>query len=318
LKQALARSQQPRLLLARASTVAYGVGRWTHLARRRAVPYAFLAPFFLMFGVFWLYPICYSLFLSFTRWDGLTPLQIIGFANYVSLLGDDSFLTAVTNTVLSAVVYVAILVALATGFGIALGWLDVRARALFRTALFLPVTMALVVSSVVFSFVYARDYGLVNQVITSIGLPARDWLGNPSLALWSIVALRIWRNTGYYAIFVISGLQAIPGSQYEAARVDGASAWAIIRHITLPLLTPMLLYVTVVSSIHALQLFDEPWVLTGGGPGQSTTTMVMYLYQNTFKYFRLGYGAAISWVLTVIILGFALVQARLLRSQIEQ
>lgn len=283
----------------------------------RVAPYAFLTPFFLMFGVFWAYPIVDSLWLSFTSWDGFGDPRPVGLANYGALLADSTFQTAVANTVSAAAVYVVILVILSTIFGILLGWFDVKARIVFRTSLFLPVTMALVVSATVFSFIYARDYGLINDVLAVFGVPPRDWLGDESLALWSIVGMRIWRNVGYYAIFVVAGLQAIPWSLYEAARVDGASIPAIIRHVTLPLLRPMLLYVAVVSSIHALQLFDEPWVMTQGGPGDSTLTMVMYLYQNTFQFFQLGYGAAVSWILILIILGFALVQARILRSQAE-
>lgn len=291
--------------------------RMSRIGRRRLAPYAFLAPFLLMFGVFWAWPIAYSFWLSFTSWDGFGTPRPIGLGNYEALVADSTFHTAVANTVVAAGVYVVVLMILATSIGIVLGWFDVKVRVAFRTSLFLPVTMALVVSATVFSFIFARDHGLLNEILAVFGVAPRDWLGDESLALWSIVGMRIWRNVGYYAIFIVAGLQAIPWSLYEAARVDGASIPAIIRHVTLPLLRPMLLYVAVVASIHALQLFDEPWVMTQGGPGESTLTMVMYLYQNTFQFFQLGYGAAVSWVLILIILGFALVQSQLLRSQVE-
>lgn len=267
-----------------------------------------------MFAVFWIYPILYSFYVSLTQWDVFHAPQFIGLKNYVQLFSDPEFHTAMANTFMAAVVYIAVMVSLAIVLGLLLGLAQIRFKSFFRAAFFLPVTMSLVVVAIVFGMIFSNDFGLLNVLLSSLGLPTFNWLGDPKLALWSIVALRVWRAAGYYAIFILAGLQNIPEELYEAARLDGASEQQIIRKITLPLLKPMILYVIIISSIWAFQLFDEPWVLTRGGPVRSTLTMMMYLYSYSFKYYQFGYGAAASTVLTAIILLFAFLNLKIFRT----
>ncbi len=267
-----------------------------------------------MFAVFWIYPILYSFYVSLTQWDVFHAPQFIGLKNYVQLFSDPEFHTAMANTFMAAVVYIAVMVSLAIVLGLLLGLAQIRFKSFFRAAFFLPVTMSLVVVAIVFGMIFSNDFGLLNVLLSGLGLPTFNWLGDPKLALWSIVALRVWRAAGYYAIFILAGLQNIPEELYEAARLDGASEQQIIRKITLPLLKPMVLYVIIISSIWAFQLFDEPWVLTRGGPVRSTLTMMMYLYSYSFKYYQFGYGAAASTVLTTIILLFAFLNLKIFRT----
>jgi lactose/L-arabinose transport system permease protein len=287
--------------------------RWD---QRRLAPYLFIAPFFVTFLVFWVGPIVTSVGISLTDWNGIQLPRLVGLANYRKLFASSDFYTAVRNTLVAAIVYDALMVVLAIGVAMLLDWRHLPFRRFFRAAYFAPVTMSLAVVALVFQLIYAKEGGLLNQLIETAGLPYKvDWLGDTRLALWSIVALRIWRATGYYAIIVLAGLQNIPKELYEVAAVDGATAWQRFRTITLPLLKPVTAFVVITSSIWALQLFDEPWILTKGGPINATLTMVIYLYQHSFQYGELGFGASIAYVLTMIIAIFSFLQLKLFAAE---
>lgn len=280
-------------------------------ARRRLAPYIFLAPFFVMFGVFWVWPILSSVYYSLTKWDGMSSPRFIGIGNYLALAESGDFSVAVWNTVFAWVVYEAALIVLATLLALLLNSAILRYRRLFQAAILAPITVALAIVALIFQLIYDRDFGFLNQVLRALGSPwALDWLGDHRLALWSIIILRVWRATGYYTLMILAGLQGIPGELLEAARIEGATERQTILKVTLPLLRPILGFVVVTSSIWALQLFEEPWILTSGGPGTSTLTVVMYLYLTSFRFFKLGSGAAIAFVLTILIFLFALVQMR--------
>lgn len=288
------------------------LGRWN---QKRLAPYLFVAPFFVMFLVFWVGPIVTSVGISLTDWNGVQLPRFVAFANYRKLLSSPEFYIAVQNTLVAAIVYDGLMVTLAIGVAMLLDWRHLPFRRFFRASFFVPVTMSLAVVALVFQLIYAKEGGLLNQLIQTAGLPYKvDWLGDTRIALWSIVALRVWRATGYYAIIVLAGLQNIPKELYEVAAVDGATPWQSFHRITLPLLKPVMAFVVVTSSIWALQLFDEPWILTKGGPVNATLTMVIHLYQYSFQYGELGFGAAIAYVLTMIIAVFSFLQLRLFGS----
>jgi ABC-type sugar transport system permease subunit len=287
--------------------------RWD---QRQVAPYLFIAPFFVMFLVFWIGPIITSIGISLTDWNGVQVPRFVGLANYAKLATRPEFYIAVRNTLVAAVVYDVLMVTLAIGVAMLLDWRHLPFPRFFRAAFFIPVTMSLAVVALVFQLIYAKEGGLLNQLIQTAGLPYKvDWLGNTRLALWSIVALRVWRATGYYAIIVLAGLQNIPRELYEVAAIDGATAWQSFRRITLPLLRPVMAFVVITSSVWALQLFDEPWILTKGGPINATLTMVIYLYQHSFQYGELGFGAAIAYVLTMIIAVFSFLQLKLFSAE---
>lgn len=283
------------------------------VGRSRVAPYLFLLPFYLAFAVFWLVPIAASLMYSFTSWTGMGSFEFRGLENYVTLVRDPTFWRALRNTFSYVLIYNAIMLPLATVIALLLNAAVPRLGRAFRTVYFVPVTVSLVVVALVFDLLLNREFGPVNHLLAAIGIDSNPrWLTSSQYAPWTIIMMRVWRATGYYSAFVFAGLQGIPKDIIEAARVDGASELRLTWHVILPQLRPILLFVFVMSSIWSFQLFDEPWILFQGGPGNSTLTILQYLYQNTFLFGKVGYGAAMSYVLTLIIVAFSLLQFRVL------
>ncbi|MBZ6077617.1 carbohydrate ABC transporter permease [Microvirga puerhi] len=280
--------------------------------RRALIPYLFLAPFFLTFLAFWLGPIIASFVYSFTDWRGVLQARFIGLANYERIYEDPRFWLALRNTAFYGLVYVTLLNTLALALALAIDSTWLRFRNGIKIGFFLPVTISLVVAAVMFEMIFANGVGLLNITLKALGLPQPDWLGDPKVAIWSIIILRIWRALGYYAVIYFAGLQAIPSDVKEAARLDGCRPWQVTWHMTLPLLKPVILFCIIMSTIWALELFDEAWVLTKGGPADSTLTIVIYLYQAGFQYIELGYAAAVSYVLTFLIVIAAIAQKLLI------
>ncbi|MBL8838590.1 MAG: sugar ABC transporter permease [Alphaproteobacteria bacterium] len=289
--------------------------RFSMRARRAATAYLLILPFFAVFGLFWAGPIAASFLYSFTEWRGITPPSPVGLRNYENLLYDERFFTALGNTLWMAGLYVAIANTAALSLALALdsGWM--RLRQFFRTAFFLPMTLSMVVAAVIFQLVYAGDIGLLAKLLAPLGIEIPALLRDPATAPYALVAMRVWRTTGYYAIIYLAGLQAISSELREAARLDGASELNVIRHVVLPGLKPVALFCIVLSTVSGLEMFDEPMVLTQGGPGDSTLTVVMFVYQQGFQFLQLGYAAAASYVLTVLIVLVSLVQRFWLRER---
>lgn len=277
-------------------------------ARRQAIPYLFLAPFFVLFGFFWAGPIVASFFYSFTEWRGITPPNFVGLRNYEALLHDERFAIALRNTLWMAALYVALanIAALSLALVLDAGWM--RLRQFFRTAFFLPMTISIVVSAVIFQLIYAGDVGFIAKLAGLFGLQTPAFLRDPSTAPYAIVFMRVWRTSGYYAIIYLAGLQAVSRELKEAARLDGATEWQVMRFVILPALKPITLFCVVLATISGLEMFDEPMILTQGGPGDATLTAVMFVYQQGFQFLQLGYAAAASYVLTLIVVVIALAQ----------
>ncbi|KJS55046.1 lactose ABC transporter permease [Streptomyces rubellomurinus subsp. indigoferus] len=263
------------------------------------------------FGVFKAYPIVDSLLLSFTTGNGSAG-HADGLANYRRLLDDPLFWTALRNTGEMLVVQVPLMLALALLMAVAINSALVRWRTVWRLGIFMPAVTGLVATGVMFSFLLRTEDGAVNRLLEAVGLPAVDWLGQPFWARMSVVLVLSWHYTGYNAVIYLAGLQSIPRELYEAAMVDGAGAVRRFTAITVPALRPLLLFTVVLSTIGTLQLFDEPYVLTGGGPDNATLTVSMYLYQNGFRYFDFGYASAIAYALTLLVSVLGAVQMRLM------
>jgi len=243
-----------------------------------------------------------AVLLSFVSWDiGAAP-ELTGLSNYVEVMGDPLFQTALRNTAWMLVAYLAILLPLGTAVAVALNSRNLRGRRSFQVALFIPIAASLVTVALVFQILYDPNIGLLNGLLTSVGLPRVPWLTSPAVAPWAIIALRVWRVVGYYAVILFAGIQSIPQDLYEAAEVDGADAWSRLRHVTLPLLRPVTLFVAIAASIGGWELFAEPQILTEGGPLRSTMTAVMFIYRTSFLEFDLGKGAAAAAVLAACIL----------------
>lgn len=282
--------------------------------RRRRVslaPYGFMLPVVVIFLAFMLYPIVKSLLLSFQVYKG-GVYHYVGFRNYANLLRDDQFLSALANTMLYLVIQVPVMILLALIAASILNQKFVRFNGFFRIALFMPAITGLVAYSLVFKLLLNTDYGLVNHALAMAGLPTVDWLNTPTAARISVMLAITWRWTGYNMIILLAGMkQRIPEEVHEACEIDGASGIQKFFRITLPMMKPIILFCTITSTIGTLQLFDESYILTRGGPDNATITIAHDLYNTGFRYVSFGYAAAISYVLVLIVGVLSAVQFKL-------
>lgn len=271
--------------------------------------YLFLLPYLLFFLAFRLGPALVGLGMSFTNWRIVGQPQWIGWRNFEAMPRDNLFLEALKNTALFTVVTVPLLII----FGLALAVLlnqPYRGRTIGRVAVFIPYVLMSTVVGVLWTWILEKDFGLLNSYISMIGFSKIPWLVNQHVALLGIIITTIWWTVGYSMVLFLAGLQDIPEELYEAARIDGAGRWASFRKITLPLLAPTIFLVTLLSIINSFQVFDQAYVMTSGGPGTSTLTLVQYIYTTAFQFNKMGYGAAIAAILFAILIIAALIQAR--------
>ncbi|SKC66262.1 carbohydrate ABC transporter permease [Krasilnikoviella flava] len=271
-------------------------------AATQRAPYLFIAPFYLLYVLFMIVPIVAALFLSLTSWVGLGTPEFVGLANYGNLLGDSSFWTAAGNSGLYVLVAVVLVVPCSLLIAQALNARGLRARDLFRVTYFVPMVVSPIVVALIFSMLLDTEYGLLNSFLhAAFGLPGVDWLTDPSWARASVSFVLLWRWVGYLTIFFLAGLQAVPRELYEAAELDGAGPVRSFTTVTLPAIKPVTAFVVVTSFISAAQLFDEPYLLTGGGPGESTLSLAMFVYRAAFERQQFGYAAAAGVLLFVLV-----------------
>jgi multiple sugar transport system permease protein len=280
-----------------------GVAAWILLAPA-------LGAILLFFGV----PVAAGLLLSFTDFDlyaiaDPANARWIGLENYARLLADPLFWRSLGNTLLLVVVGGPLTLAVALGGAVLVHSRLARCRGLYRTIFFAPVVTTLVAAAVVWRYFYQPRYGLLNLLLGSLGLPAIDWLGDPRWAMLSITLLAVWRTFGYSLVILVAGLGAIPESLYEAARLDGASPWQQFRRISLPLLRPTMVFVTILNTVGFFQIFAEPYVMTRGGPLNSTMSIAMLMYAQGFRWWNMGRAAAVAFVLFAFILAVSALQA---------
>jgi lactose/L-arabinose transport system permease protein len=280
------------------------------MQRNRLVPYSFLLPYLAVFVLFWAWPILYSFYLSFLDTRGF-PWSLQPGVNWTRILNDPFFRQALRNTLLILLVQVPVMLVLATALAVGLNSPLLKLRGFYRFAFFAPVVVGAVAYSAVFRLLFNTQNGAVNAALTGLGLPRIDWLNAPVPALVLIILSVTWRWTGYNAIIILAGLQNVPSELYEAAKIDGANPWQQFWGITLPLLRPILLFAFVLSVIGTLQLFTEPFLITGGGPGNATLTLGVYLYQQGFRSFNFGYASAIGYAIALLAVLFSLIQLRL-------
>ena len=301
-----------------------GAGLGSPLSRRRLreqlIGWGFALPFVLVFTLFMAGPILASLVMSFTDFglrDLRNPLgtDFVGLANYQALLDDPKFRKAMINTAYFVIVGVPLTLVLGLAVALALDRGIKNFRTLFRVGYYLPVVTSIVAIAVVWRFLLNPDQGLINLLLAQVGIDGPSWLADPMLAMPSIIAMAAWRNLGLAMIVFLAGLQTIPAQLYEAAAIDGAGRWQAFRNVTLPLLRPTILFLVVITTIGYLQLFEEPFVMTEGGPLDQTLSISMYMYQQGFEFFNQGYAAAIAWILFILVAIVAVVQIRLLRSE---
>lgn len=267
---------------------------------KKNAPYLFLAPMMLLFAVFMIYPIIDSLILSFQDFtDG--KYVFCGFQNYITMFQDPIFWKSLKNTFIYLAVQVPVMVILSLILGVLIEQAFLKLRSGFRISIFLPSVTALVAYAIVFKLLFNTDFGLVNHMLQVFGFEGVDWLNTVWGARSAIIIGITWRWTGYNTIIMIAGLKNIPTELYESAEIDGASFLQKFIYITIPMVKSIIVFVSITSTIGTLQLFDESFILTGGGPDNATITIGHYLYNQGFSYYKFGYAAAISYALVVII-----------------
>lgn len=284
--------------------------------RRQAtlLTWLFLAPTLIGLGLFTMIPILASIVLAFFRWDIITAPEFVGFANFADLAMDPTVRVSFLNTF--GFVAIAVTLQLAIALMLALlvqSRMPAWARTFFRSAYFFPLILSAASVSLVMAYLFNNEFGLVNAVLAALSLPTVGWLTTSGGAIAVVIAVYVWQNFGFTFLLFVGGLAAIPRDVYEASSIDGATGWRRFRHITLPLLSPTVLVASVMAIISALQIFDQPYVMTRGGPGDSTRTAVMVIFESAFQQLEFGRASAIGIVLTLVIVGITTLQFRLSR-----
>lgn len=281
--------------------------RW-HEAR---AAYLFLLPNIVGFLLFSMLPVIATLVISTLNWDLIRSPGFVGFGNYKTLFVEDPiFRQVVGNTIyyVAGVVPLSIVLSLMLALAMNNG---LKGISLFRAIFFIPVITSSVAVAMLWRWLYNTDFGLINVALDAVGLPAVPWLTSTDWAMPAVIIMAVWKNLGYNMVIYLAGLQGIPPTLYEAAALDGAGWWSRFKDITVPLLGPTTFFILVISIINSFQVFDLTFILTQGGPGIATTTIVMYIYDQAFRYFQMGYAAALAWVLFMAIFAITLIQMRL-------
>jgi len=270
--------------------------------------YLYISPFFILFGIFALFPVLFSMYLSFVEWNGLSKLKWIGFANFIFVFQDKYFWVSLWNTLVIGLMYIPPMLIGAFVFAVILNVTWLKFRGLFRTAFFLPCITPMVVIAIVFQLLYGQETGLLNYLIRKVDtlIPWLDlkpvpWLGSEKWSKPAVAILLVWRWTGYNMVLMLAGLQGISKELYEAAKIDGAGALQRMRHITLPLMRPVFVFCMIMSLIGTVYMFDEVFVLTRGGPGASSTNFGLYLFQTSFGAFDFGRASCMGWLVATVV-----------------
>lgn len=275
--------------------------------RRRLLPYLILSPYLVHLLLFVLFPVVFSVVLTFHKWNIIAPMEYVGLDNFRRLFQDRLFWKAVLNTLQFLLVHIPLQVVLALALAYFLNE-KIILRSFFRASFFLPVVISGVVVTILWQQLYGLETGLLNRALTAVGLNRVEWLSNPFIAMISIAIMATWKNVGLYVILFLVGLQTVPRSYYEAAEVEGASAWQQFRYITLPAINPTIFMVLILSTIGGFSLFIEPYIMTDGGPLNSTLSAMLYIYKQAFGYYQMGYSATLGLFFAMLIMAVVAIQ----------
>ena len=267
--------------------------------REAGVALLFLAPNLLGFLVLTLGPGLFSLIMGFTNWSGISAARWIWFDNYVELWADQVFLTALRNTLVYTLEFTPLVIAAALLFALLFNQ-NFAGAALIRLLCFLPIVTDFISVAFVWSWIYHFRFGVLNWALQLLHMPAQAWLGDVRWAMFALVVMSVWRWVGYYAVILLAGLQGIPRELNEAATMDGANGTQLFLRITIPMLSPALFFVLIISITSSLAVFEQMYIMTEGGPRDSTLSISMFLYQQGFRFFKMGYASAVAWVLFLL------------------
>ena len=277
--------------------------------RKKILPYLLVSPYMVHFMLFVAFPVGFSIVLTFHKWNIISPMEYTGLNNYIRLFNDKTFLKSIGNTLIFLVIHIPLQIIVALFLAEILNQ-KIKLRGAFRGAFFLPVIVSGVVVTILWQQLYGYDSGLLNRLLTGIGLGKIGWLTDPDIAMASIAVMATWKNVGLYIILFLVGLQTVPTQYYEAADLEGATHLQKFFKITLPMINPTIFMVVILSTIGGFSLFIEPYIMTGGGPLNSTISAVLYIYKQGFFYYHMGYAATLGLFFAFIILAVVVIQKK--------
>jgi ABC-type sugar transport system permease subunit len=283
--------------------------------RRNFLPYLLVSPYLLFLVVFVLFPVLFCFFLTFNNWNIIAPMHFIGLKNYSRLIHDRLFWKAILNTLEFLLLHIPLQLAVSLFLAFLLNK-KIKAGAFFRASFFMPVIVSGVVVTILWQQLLGYDSGIINRTLQSAGVGKIGWLTNPDIAIYSIALMATWKNVGLYVILFLVGLQTVPVAYYEAAKMEGASEWQQFYHITLPMINPTIFMVVILSTIGGFNLFIEPYIMTGGGPLNSTLSAVLYIYKQAFQYYNMGYSATLGFFYAMLIMSVVVLQKRYIEKEI--
>lgn len=275
--------------------------------KERALPYLVVSPYLIHLFLFILFPVVFSILLTFHKWNIIAPMKYVGVDNFIRLFEDRLFWKAILNTLQFLLVHIPLQIVIALALAYFLNQ-KLIARGFFRASFFMPVVISGVVVTILWQQLYGLETGLFNRILIGLGIERVEWLSNPKIAMISIAIMATWKNVGLYVILFLVGLQAVPKSFYEAAEVEGATAWQQFRYITLPAINPTVFMVVILSTIGGFSLFIEPYVMTDGGPLNSTLSAMLYIYKQAFGYYHMGYSATLGLFFALLIMIVVVIQ----------
>jgi len=283
--------------------------------KKKVVPYLLVSPYIIHFFIFIAFPVVFSIVLTFHKWNIISPMEYTGFANYIRLFQDALFLKSILNTLIFLVIHIPLQIIVALFLAEVLNQ-KIHLRGFFRAAFFLPVVVSGVVVTILWQQLYGFDTGLLNKILVTLGFGKVGWLIDPKIAMPSIAIMATWKNVGLYIVLFLVGLQTVPKHYYEAADLEGATHWQKFFKITLPMINPTIFLVVILSTVGGFSLFIEPYILTGGGPLNSTLSAVLYIYKQAFFYYHMGYSATLGLFFALIILSVVIIQKKFIESEV--
>ena len=281
---------------------------------KKIVPYLLVSPYIIHFFVFIAFPVVFSIVLTFHNWNIISPMEYIGFGNFVRLFNDQFFFRSIWNTLVFLIIHIPLQIVAALAIAQVLNQ-KIKFRGFFRAAYFLPVIVSGVVVTILWQQLYGFDSGLLNRLLVSLGLGKVGWLVDPDVAMPSIAVMATWKNVGLYIVLFLVGLQTVPPHYYEAADIEGANKWQKFFKITLPTINPTIFMVFILSTIGGFSLFIEPYILTGGGPLNSTLSAVLYIYKQGFFYYHMGYASTLGFFFAFLILAVVMIQKKFIEKE---
>ena len=283
--------------------------------KQKWLPYLLVSPYLIFVVVFVAFPVLFCFYLTFNKWNIISPMKFIGIDNYSRLFHDRLFWKAIGNTLKFLLLHIPLQLVVSLFLAYLLNQ-KLRAAAFFRASFFMPVIVSGVVVTILWQQLLGFDGGLVNRLLMSLGMHKVGWLVNPSVAIYAIAIMATWKNVGLYVILFLVGLQTVPPQYYEAAKMEGAGRWQQFYHITLPMINPTIFMVVILSTIGGFSLFIEPYIMTGGGPLNTTLSAVLYIYKQAFQYYNMGYSATLGFFYALMIMTVVILQKKFIEKEV--